>query len=48
MNLPNIISLARLFSVPVLVWLIITDHFNAAFWLFLAAGISDALDGFIA
>ena len=48
MNLPNIISLARLFSVPILVWLILTNHFNAAFWLFLAAGISDALDGFIA
>ncbi len=48
MNLPNTISLARLFSVPILVWLILTNHFNAAFWLFLAAGISDALDGFIA
>ncbi|MEK9848631.1 MAG: CDP-alcohol phosphatidyltransferase family protein [Rhodospirillaceae bacterium] len=48
MNLPNIISLARLFSVPVLVWLILTHRFDAAFWLFMAAGISDALDGFIA
>ncbi|MEK9931295.1 MAG: CDP-alcohol phosphatidyltransferase family protein, partial [Rhodospirillaceae bacterium] len=45
MNLPNIISLARLFSVPVLVWLILTHRFDAAFWLFMAAGISDALDG---
>ena len=48
MNLPNIITLTRLFSVPVLVWLILTDRFYAAFWLFMAAGISDALDGFIA
>ncbi len=48
MSLPNFISLARLFSVPVLVWLILNGKFNWAFWLFLAAGASDALDGYIA
>ncbi|MEK9685401.1 MAG: CDP-alcohol phosphatidyltransferase family protein, partial [Rhodospirillaceae bacterium] len=48
MNLPNFISLARLFSVPVLVWLILNGKFNWAFWLFLVAGASDALDGYIA
>lgn len=46
--LPNLISLARLLAVPVAVWLILTDKFTAAFWLFVLAGISDALDGFIA
>jgi CDP-diacylglycerol--glycerol-3-phosphate 3-phosphatidyltransferase len=30
------------------VWLIVTDHFTAAFWLFIAAGVSDALDGYLA
>lgn len=33
--------------VPV-VWLIATDRLEAAFWLFLAAGVSDVVDGFIA
>jgi cardiolipin synthase len=46
--LPNIITLARLFSVPVLVWAISTGEHQIAFWLFVAAGISDAVDGFIA
>jgi cardiolipin synthase len=48
LNLPNFISLARLVSVPVLVWLILNGKFTWAFWLFLAAGASDALDGYIA
>jgi cardiolipin synthase (CMP-forming) len=45
---PNLISLSRLLSVPVAVWLIIAGHTTVAFWLFVAAGLSDALDGFIA
>ncbi|MEE8444610.1 MAG: CDP-alcohol phosphatidyltransferase family protein [Alphaproteobacteria bacterium] len=48
MNLPNLISLARLLSVPVAVWLILEGRMSLAFWLFVAAGISDAVDGFIA
>ncbi len=47
-SLPNLISLARLLAVPIAVWLIIVDHFTVAFWLFIAAGVSDALDGFLA
>lgn len=31
-----------------LVWLIVNDHVQAAFWVFVVAGISDALDGYIA
>lgn len=31
-----------------LVWLIATDRLDAAFWLFIAAGVSDFVDGFIA
>ena len=33
---------------PAAVWLIVTDHFTGAFWLFIAAGVSDALDGYLA
>ena len=47
-NAPNLITLARICAVPLLVWLILDNHFAAAFWVFVAAGISDALDGFIA
>ncbi len=46
--LPNLISLARLLAVPLAVWLIIQDRYGTAFWVFAAAGASDALDGFIA
>lgn len=48
MNIPNFITLARLFSVPVLVWAVSDERMLLAFWLFVAAGISDAVDGFIA
>ena len=48
MNLPNVISLARLISVPAVIWLIVAGHLAAAFWLFVAAGLSDAVDGAIA
>src|SRR3970282_2243461 len=34
--------------VPLIIWLIIAPHPAAAFWAFIAAGISDAVDGFIA
>ena len=47
-NLPNLITLARLLAVPLTVWLILQQHYGAAFWIFVGAGISDALDGYIA
>lgn len=47
-TLPNLITLARLFAVPLAVWLIIQGEMALAFWLFVAAGVSDAVDGFIA
>ena len=43
MNLPNLISLARLVAVPLIVWLILREEWLAAFWLFVAAGVSDAV-----
>ena len=48
MTIPNFITIARIFAVPVLVWLILDGLMAAAFWVFVAAGVSDALDGFIA
>jgi cardiolipin synthase len=47
-NLPNLISLMRLLLVPLTVWLIISEAHAAAFAAFLAAGISDGIDGFLA
>ncbi len=46
--LPNIITLARLLAVPVTLYLIIMEVYQAAFWLFLAAGVSDGIDGYLA
>ena len=48
MNIPNLISLARLLVVPVVVWAIVEDRMAVAFWLFVVAGLSDAIDGFLA
>ncbi|MCH7865379.1 MAG: CDP-alcohol phosphatidyltransferase family protein [Proteobacteria bacterium] len=48
MNVPNLITLARLFSVPVVVWLILDGDMLVAFWVFLVAALSDAADGIIA
>jgi cardiolipin synthase (CMP-forming) len=47
-NLPNLITLGRLLCVPLAIWLVLSDDLGAAFWLFVAAGLSDAVDGFIA
>lgn len=47
-NLPNAITVGRLLAVPVLVWCIVADKMSAAFWVFVAAGVSDGVDGFIA
>jgi cardiolipin synthase len=47
-NLPNLITLGRLFCVPLAIWLILGERYGLAFWVFVAAGVSDALDGWIA
>jgi cardiolipin synthase len=46
--IPNIITIARILLVPLVVWLIIDDRYQAAFAAFVLAGISDAVDGFLA
>ena len=48
LTLPNVITFGRLCAVPLAVWLVMERHFGAAFFLFLAAGLSDAVDGWLA
>lgn len=48
LNVPNLITLSRLMSVPLMIWLIASERFGTAFCVFAGAGVSDALDGFIA
>ena len=48
LNLPNIITLLRLAAVPVVAWLILQQRWEAASWLFLAAAVSDGIDGLLA
>jgi cardiolipin synthase (CMP-forming) len=47
-GLPNLITVARLLLAPLAVLMIVSQRFMPAFVIFLAAGVSDALDGFIA
>lgn len=46
--IPNVITIGRLISVPVFAALLLGGNMTAALWVFVAAGISDALDGFLA
>lgn len=48
LNLPNSISLLRLAAVPVVAWLIVQQQWRMACVLFLAAALSDAIDGLLA
>ena len=48
LSIPNLITLARIILVPVVVWAIISGEMLSAFALFVVAGISDAVDGFLA
>lgn len=48
MNVPNLLTIGRIFAVPVLILLIGADRTLAAFWLFVVVGATDAADGMIA
>ncbi len=48
MSLPNLITIARILIVPVIILLINSNQMSYAFVLFIAAGLSDGVDGFIA
>jgi len=55
-NLPTYITLVRIFSIPVLIWVLTSSRFNStngerellACAVFLAASLTDAIDGYLA
>jgi cardiolipin synthase (CMP-forming) len=47
-SLPNLITGARLVATLPIVWLIVVGAYQPAFWLFVVAASSDAVDGFVA
>ena len=47
-DIPNIITVARIFMVPPFVWLLLEGRYFDALLLFFVAGVSDGLDGFLA
>lgn len=48
MTLPNLITIGRLLLVPLIIWFIVADQPLGAFSVLIVAGVSDAVDGFIA
>ncbi len=48
LNLPNIITFFRIFLVPLIICFIFQGKYVTALILFLAAGVSDVADGFVA
>ncbi len=47
-QLPNVITVFRVLLVGPLVYLLIHERYEIAFWVFFFAGVSDAIDGFLA
>jgi cardiolipin synthase len=45
---PNLITFGRLCAVPLAFWLVVEDRLGLAFYLFILAGASDAVDGWLA
>jgi len=48
MTIPNFITIGRLLLVPAVIMMIVQRNWQAAFGLFVLAGVSDGIDGFIA
>lgn len=48
LTLPNFLTLLRIVAIPVFLILLADHNYRAAFMLFLAAGVTDAIDGALA
>ena len=48
LTLPNAFTFLRVALLPVILWAILEQRFALAFWLLIAGGISDFLDGYLA
>ncbi len=48
MTIPNFLTLARLLLIPIFIWLLLDEKLKMALVVFFVAGVTDALDGFIA
>ncbi len=48
LNLANIVTVGRLCAVPLAFWAVLEHRMDVAFLLFVAAGVSDGLDGWLA
>lgn len=44
----TLVTMARIFLVPFIIWSMVTQHWGFAFWLFSIAAFTDTLDGNIA
>lgn len=48
MNVPTLVTLLRILLVPFIVWAMLEGAYDLAFGAVVAAGLSDALDGYLA
>jgi cardiolipin synthase (CMP-forming) len=48
LSIPNLITLGRVMAVPVVFWFLVSGRMPAAFVVFVVAGVSDAIDGYLA
>jgi cardiolipin synthase len=48
LSIPNLITLGRVIIIPIIFWLLVSGQTRGAFLLFVLAGISDAVDGWLA
>lgn len=48
MNIPNFLTIARILLIPLMVIFLLDGELASAFWVFVVAGITDGLDGFLA